>query len=108
MIAFLTQIIGRMQLDPDYKGKEKSRAPLIITSKGYEFMLHDPEAQKWQFILQYLNDSAQHEQKDQIRVEALSVLICLGSCQVGEGFHMSVLGGKYARAVIRDYARFGL
>ena len=107
MIAFLTQI-GLMQPDPDYKGKDKSRAPLVITSKGYEFMLRDPEAQKWQFVLQYLNASAQHEQKDQIRVEALSVLICLGSCKVGEGFHMSVLGSKYARVVIRDYARFGL
>jgi transcription initiation factor TFIIH subunit 4 len=107
MIAFLIQI-GLMQPDPDYKGKDKSRAPLVITSKGYEFMLRDSNAQVWQFVLQYLNTCAQHEQKDVIRVEALSILICLGSCRVGEGYHMSVLGSKFARVVIKDFGRFGL
>ncbi|KAL7515188.1 hypothetical protein ACHAXN_012523 [Cyclotella atomus] len=107
MVGFLTQI-GLMQSDPDYKGKDNSRAPLVITSKGYEFMLRDSNAQVWQFVLQYLNALAHHEQKDQIRVEALSILICLGSCRVGEGYHMSVLGSKYARVVIKDFGRFGL
>lgn len=107
MIGFLTQI-GLMQPDPDYKGKDKLRAPYVITSKGYEFMLRDSNAQVWQFVLQYLNALAHHEQKDQIRVEALSILICLGSCRVGEGYHMSVLGSKFARVVIKDFGRFGL
>ena len=107
MIGFLTQI-GLMQSDPDYKGKDKAHAPLVITSKGYEFMLRDSNAQVWQFVLQYLNACAHHEQKDIIRVEALSMLICLGSCRVGEGYHMSVLGSKFARVVIKDFGRFGL
>ena len=107
MISFLTQI-GLMQPDPDYKKQDKSRAPLVITSKGYEFMLRDSNAQVWQFVLQYLNALAHHEQKYQIRVEALSMLICLGSCRVGEGCYMSVLGSKNARVIIKDFGRFGL
>ncbi|KAL3786731.1 hypothetical protein HJC23_005294 [Cyclotella cryptica] len=107
MVSFLTRI-GLMQEDPEYKGKDKSRAPLVITSKGYEFMLRDSNAQVWQFVLQYLDTMARHEQKDMIRVEALSLLICLGSCRVGEGYHTSVLGSKFARVVIKDFSRFGL
>ncbi|KAL7544561.1 hypothetical protein ACHAWF_007936, partial [Thalassiosira exigua] len=108
MVLFLKRI-GLMQEDPDCKGKDRSRAPLVITSRGYEFMLRDSDAQVWQFVLQYVNSMAGHEQKDQIRAEALSFLVCLGSCRVGEGFHYSVLGkGKSARQVMKDFGRFGL
>ncbi|EED95856.1 transcription factor of TFIIH family, partial [Thalassiosira pseudonana CCMP1335] len=107
MVQFLMRI-GLMQVDPDFKGNDKSRAPLVITSKGYEFMLRDTNAQVWQFVLQYLNSMAHHEQKDFIRMEALSFLICLGSCRVGEGYQSSVLGSKSARALMRDFSRFGL
>ena len=107
MVQFLTRI-GLMQEDPDYKGFDKSRAPLVITSKGYEFMLRDINAQVWQFVLQYMNSMAHHEDKDMIRMQALSFLICLGSCRVGEGFHSSVLGSKSARVLMRHFARFGL
>mmetsp|Transcript_9685 Transcript_9685/g.20623 ORF Transcript_9685/g.20623 Transcript_9685/m.20623 type:complete len:747 (-) Transcript_9685:160-2400(-) len=136
MIHFLTRI-GLMQEDPDYTGFNKHNAPLVITSKGYEFMLRDTNSQVWQFVLQYLNammsqdktnntdqnpasdpndpdkanDNDQKissEQKDNIRMEALSFLICLGNCRVGEGFHSSALGSKSARVLMKDFARFGL
>ena len=107
MVLFLTRI-GLMQEDPDYNGKDRSRAPLVITSKGYEFMLRDINAQVWQFVLQYLNSLVQHNLKDAIRMEALSFLICLGSCRVGEGYFSSVLGSKSARILMKDFARFGL
>ena len=102
MVHFLTRI-GLMQEDPDdYNGA------LVITSKGYEFMLRDTNAQVWQFVLQYLNSMAHHNLKDAIRIEALSFLICLGSCRVGEGYFNSVLGSKSARILMKDFARFGL
>ena len=108
MVQFLTRI-GLMQEDPDYKGKDRSKAPLVITSKGYEFMLRDTNAQVWQFVLQYLNSLAHHEMKDAIRMDALSFLICLGSTRVGEGYHISVLGkNKAARQVMKDFGRFGI
>lgn len=108
MILFLSRI-GLMQEDPDYTGKDRSRVPLVITSKGYEFMLRDSNAQVWMFVLQYLNSLAHHELKETIRIEALSFLICLGSCRVGEGYHTSVLGkNKSAKHVMRDLGRFGL
>lgn len=108
MVHFLTRI-GLMQEDPDYTGSDKSRAPLVITSKGYEFMLRDINAQVWQFVLQYMNSMAHHEMRDVIRIEALSFLICLGSCRVGDGFHSSILGKhKSARTVMKDFGRFGL
>uniref|UniRef100_A0A7S1VYL6 General transcription factor IIH subunit 4 n=1 Tax=Skeletonema marinoi TaxID=267567 RepID=A0A7S1VYL6_9STRA len=107
MIQFLTRI-GLMQEDPDYNGADRSRAPLVITSKGYEFMLRDTNAQVWQFVLQYLNSLAHHNMKDAIRMEALSFLICLGSCRVGEGYFNSVLQSKSARILMKDLARFGL
>ena len=40
MVNFLTRI-GLTQENPDYKGSDRSKAPHVITSKGYEFMLHD-------------------------------------------------------------------
>ncbi|KAL7542215.1 hypothetical protein ACHAXR_011772, partial [Thalassiosira sp. AJA248-18] len=108
MVNFLTRI-GLMQEDPDYTGLDRSRAPLVITSKGYEFMLRDINAQVWQFVLQYMNSMTHHEMKDAVRMEALSFLICLGSCRVGEGFHSSILGkSKSAKTVMKDFGRFGL
>lgn len=107
MVQFLTRI-GLMQEDPDYKGKDRSKAPLVITSKGYEFMLRDINEQVWQFVLQYLNSLAHHEMKDTIRMDALSFLICLGSTRVGEGYHTSVLPSKASRQIMKDFGRFGL
>jgi len=47
--------------------------------------------------------------KEAIRIEAISFLICIGSCRVGEGYHSSVLGkSKSAKQVMRDFGRFGL
>jgi hypothetical protein len=80
MVNFLTRI-GLTQIDPDYKGSDRSRAPHVITSKGYEFMLRDANAQVWLFVLQYLNAHADNENKDAVRAEALSFLVCLGSCR---------------------------
>lgn len=109
MVQFLTRI-GLMQEDPDYTGNDRTRAPLVITSKGYEFMLRDINAQVWQFVLQYMNSLSQlQEMRDAIRIEALSFLICLGSTRIGEGYHISVLGkSKEARQVMKDFGRFGI
>ena len=51
-IQHFLQETGLMQEDPDYRGKHV--APLIISSKGYEFMLQDVIVQVWQFILKYI------------------------------------------------------
>jgi len=109
MVQFLKRI-ELMRPDPDYKGPNPSKNGLQITSKGYEFMLRDNNAQVWLFVLQYLNTMAHHhEMKDAFRIEALSFLICLGSCRVGEGYFSSQnLPSKSARQVMKDFGRFGL
>jgi len=116
MIQFLTRI-GLMQEDPDYivgsirSSSRDAVVPLVITSKGYEFMLRDINAQVWQFVLQYMNSlsSLHASARDAIRIEVLSFLICLGSTRVGDGYHISVLGkSKEARQVMKDFGRFGL
>lgn len=50
VVHFLLQT-NLMQADPDYKGEEDD-APLVITQKGYDFMLQDNHNQVWHFIVQ--------------------------------------------------------
>ena len=84
---------GLMQEDPEWRrGSTKfgSKAPLVITSRGYEFMLLNVHVQVWQFVLQYLKSllvSFKNKKKAQgIQSEALLFLICLSYCRVGEAY----------------------
>jgi len=105
VIHFLEKT-GLMQDDPDFKGP-KSKAPLVITSKGYEFMLQDVHVQVWQFILQYIATLASHEKCEEIRREALLFLICLSYCRVGSAYSTTSLT-NYGKILMKDFAQFGL
>ena len=62
------------QYDPDWSAAASEgfdEAPLVITSKGYEFMLQDVRVQVWQFILQYFQSLENHKRCEDIRSEAL-------------------------------------
>ena len=108
---------GLMQEDPDYRGNR--RAPLIISSKGYEFMLQDVHVQVWQFILKYIQMSIQNRiqkceqqgdidgQTEEFRKESLLFLICLSYFKVGKGYPMSALP-KDKRSILKDFSLFGL
>jgi len=98
---------GLMQEDPDYRGNRE--APLIISSKGYEFMLQDVHVQVWQFILKYIQSAQQQAQNetDSFRKEALLFLICLSYCKVGKAYPAGALA-KGTRNIMKDFSLFGL
>lgn len=105
VVSFLEQT-GLMQDDPDWNSGD-DEAPLVITSKGYEFMLQDVRVQVWQFILQYFQSLENHKRCDEIRAEALLFLICLSFCRVGEAYPASSLSA-IGRTLMKDFSQFGL
>jgi transcription initiation factor TFIIH subunit 4 len=105
VIHFLLQT-GLMQPDPDFKGSVDD-APLVITEKGYDFMLRDNSQQVWHFVVQYLQSLESHKKHKQLAREALLLLVCLGFAQLGEAYLASGLS-KDSRVMVKDLALFGL
>lgn len=99
---------GLMQEDPDYRGKNK--APLIISSKGYEFMLQDVHVQVWQFILKYIQTLGEGPDvnMDDFRKEAILLIICLSYCKVGKCYPAGALPKQTRGGLMRDFSLFGL
>ncbi|CAB9499525.1 transcription factor IIH subunit 4 [Seminavis robusta] len=108
VIHFLLQT-GLMQPDPEYKGSNSDDAPLVITERGYDFMLQDNAQQVWHFVVQYLRslESAAAKKHKNLAREALLLLVCLGFAQLGEGYLGSSLS-KDSRVMVKDLALFGL
>ena len=99
---------GLMQDDPDWRPRYgEKQAPLVITSRGYEFMLQDVHVQVWQFVLQYFKSLGSHRKRNEIRAEALLFLIGLSFCRVGRAYPAGALT-KDARILMRDFSQFGL
>eukprot|EP00934_Nitzschia_sp_Nitz4_P001920 Nitzschia sp. Nitz4//scaffold302_size22357//9028//10560//NITZ4_008559-RA/size22357-processed-gene-0.12-mRNA-1//-1//CDS//3329547032//1920//frame0 len=96
-----------MQPDPDYRGKDADEAPLVITEKGYDFMLQDNAQQVWHFVMQYLQSMEAHSKASALQREALLVLICLSFSRFGECYSASSLS-KDGRVIMKDLALFGL
>ena len=105
VVHFLLQT-GLMQADPDFSGNEDD-APLVITQKGYDFMLQDNHQQVWHFVVQYLLSLESHKKGEGLRREALMLLICLSFARVGEAYLASSLN-KDSRVMVKDLALFGL
>jgi transcription initiation factor TFIIH subunit 4 len=105
VVHFLLQT-DLMQADPEYAGDEEE-APLVITQKGYDFMLQDSYQQVWHFVVQYLRSLESHEKGLVLRKEALILLICLSFARTGEAYLASSLK-KDGRVMVKDLALFGL
>ncbi len=104
IVSFLVET-GLMQEDPDYRGSHE--APLLISSKGYEFMLQDVHVQVWQFILKYIQKLGGQGDTEAFRKEALLFLICLSYCKVGKGYPAGALS-RDTRNIMKDFSLFGL
>lgn len=104
---------GLMQPDPDARHVSKERAPLVITSRGYEFMLQNLHAQVWQFMRQYLgtleklSKDRNNSNCNNILHEALLFVLSLSFCRVGDAYRASSLT-KASRTFMGDIAQFGL
>ena len=96
-----------MQADPDYRGADPEDAPLVITQKGYDFMLQDNAQQVWHFVSQYLRQMEHHERAQALTEEALLVLICLSFSRFGECYSAASLS-KDGRTIMKDLAKFGI
>jgi transcription initiation factor TFIIH subunit 4 len=105
VVRFLEET-GLMQVDPDWKGSV-DRAPLIITSSGYEFMLLDTHQQVWHFVVQYLQSLEGHKKANEFLAEAMLFLISLSFAKVGDAYLSSSLN-KRGRSLMRDLSLFGL
>ena len=109
VVHFLLQT-GLMQPDPDYKGPNaQDEAPLVITEKGYDFMLQDNYEQVWHFCLQYLQVVSENKEKGERMVkECLLLLICLSFCRnIGQAYSASSMN-KSGRRMLKHLAHFGL
>jgi transcription initiation factor TFIIH subunit 4 len=105
VVQFLEET-GLMQADPDWKGPS-DRAPLLITSSGYEFMLLDTHQQVWHFVVQYLQSLEAHKKAAEFLSEAILFLISLSFAKVGEAYSSASLN-KRGRSLMRDLSLFGL
>lgn len=105
VVQFL-QTTGLMQADPEWRGAA-DKAPLMITSNGYEFMLLDTHQQVWHFVVQYLKTLEGHKKSGQLLTEAMLFLISLSFAKVGDGYSSSALS-KRGRTLMRDLSLFGL
>ena len=95
-----------MQPDPDYK-RSREEAPLVITQKGYDFMLQDNAQQVWHFVVQYLATVSGSKKGDLVQREALLVLICLSFSRFGECYSTASLT-KRGLKIVKDLSLFGL
>jgi len=95
-----------MQPDPDYK-RNINEAPLVITQKGYDFMLQDNSQQVWHFVVQYLATVLESKKGDLVQREALLVLICLSFSRFGECYSTASLT-KRGLKIVKDLSLFGL
>ena len=95
-----------MQPDPDFK-RSIEDAPLVITQKGYDFMLQDNAQQVWHFVVQYLATVLESKKGDLVQREALLVLICLSFSRFGECYSTASLT-KRGLKIVKDLSLFGL
>ena len=105
MVHVLLQT-GLMQNDPDWRGPT-DKAPLVITQKGYDFMLQDNHQQVWHFIVHYLQSLEGHRKHKELVQEAMLFLISLSYGKVGDAYAASGLT-KLGRVLMKDMSLFGL
>lgn len=73
---------------------------MIITAKGYEFMLKDYLGQVWDFVLETIKYSKSQE-------ESLSLLFMLSYCTFGRGYPLDALT-KIQRQLIFEFSQVGI
>ncbi|KAH9838443.1 transcription factor Tfb2-domain-containing protein [Rhodofomes roseus] len=77
---------------------------LQITSSGFQFLLHDPHAQLWELLLQFLH-MAEERQMD--LVEVLSFLLMLSTMELGREYSTENLSPTQS-AMLADLRNYGL
>ncbi|KAL9936272.1 hypothetical protein V8E36_005114 [Tilletia maclaganii] len=85
-------------------GIGRSASSLHITAKGFNFLLHDTNAQLWQLLLAYLGLT---EKRNMDLVDVLAFLFMLGSLQLGRDYSTHELTDTQLQ-VLDDFRDYGL
>ena len=76
------------------------RKALLITAKGYEYMLKDYHAQVWDFVMVAMRHAQSQE-------DALSLLFTLSYCTFGKGYPIDALT-KCQQQLIFEFSQVGI
>ena len=79
---------------------EHGKKRMLITAKGYEYMLKDQQTQVWMFILECIKILPDN-------FEILTFLFTLSYCEVGKGYAFSKLT-ETQRLIAYEFANLGL
>lgn len=82
----------------------RSPRDMVITSKGFQFLLQDVNAQIWALLLQYLN-MASNLQMDP--VDVLNFIFMLGSLELGKDYSLAALSDTQVK-MLEDLRDFGI
>jgi len=77
-----------------------SKAKLVITAKGYEYMLKDYLSQVWEFVTEAVKHSPSQE-------DALSLLFMLSYCSFGQGYPLNALT-KPQQQLVFEFSQVGI
>ncbi|CAB4384365.1 unnamed protein product [Rhizophagus irregularis] len=98
--AAVLKVVTRAKLMKEGKDKQ-----LMITNKGFQFLLQDVNTQVWAFLIQYLDiaDELLHMNV----VEVLNFFFMLGSLELGMDYSVEALTPTQ-KQLLDDLANFGL
>ncbi|KAE8213785.1 hypothetical protein CF327_g2735 [Tilletia walkeri] len=85
-------------------GSARAASSLRITAKGFNFLLHDTNAQLWQLLLAYLSLT---EKRNMDLVDVLAFLFMLGSLQLGRDYSTQELTDTQQQ-MLDDFRDYGL
>jgi hypothetical protein len=97
---------GLMQPDPD-DPRPPHEAALVITEKGYDFMLQDQHKQVWLFVEHFLQKIGE-EVDTNILTDCLLLLVCLSLARVGEAYSLKSVSKLMRRCLKGLFSSIGL
>ncbi|KAK4689016.1 DNA repair protein RAD50, partial [Tremellales sp. Uapishka_1] len=102
-VLYLLHVSGLMADPLDHTGSNPNYERLTITSKGFQFLLEDRQAQLWQILMFYLTAMDAREQRS---AEVLSLFFSLGCMELGQDYSASK-SFPYAQATLGDLELYG-
>jgi transcription initiation factor TFIIH subunit 4 len=96
-----------MQPDPE-DPRPPNEAALVITEKGYDFMLQDQYKQVWLFVEDFLERIGKAADTS-IMTDCLLLLVCLSLARVGEAYSLKSVRNKTMRQCLKGlFSSIGL
>lgn len=97
-------VLSLLKLGKLMEGPMSQPRNLVITNKGFQFLLQDINAQIWTLLLQYLNLTQDLNMEP---VDVLNFIFILGSLELGKSYMVSNLSGTQI-SMLADLKEYGL